>query len=66
MACWCKEHEGYDPCSDSSCYRVTVPLLTFAGPYTVAKVNDDGTYDLDDERGMLFKYKVKEKDLKPL
>jgi hypothetical protein len=40
--------------------------LTVAGPYRVAKVNDDGTYDLNDERGTLFKYKVKEKDLKPL
>jgi hypothetical protein len=37
-----------------------------AGPYRIAKVNDDGTYDLNDERGTLFKYRVKEKDLKPL
>lgn len=41
-------------------------MLIVAGPYTVAKVNNDGTYDLNDERGVLFKYKVKEKDLKPL
>jgi hypothetical protein len=43
-----------------------VRSLTFAGPYRIAKVNDDGTYDLNDEHGTLFKYKVKEKDLKPL
>jgi hypothetical protein len=52
--------------------RVACPLivghapLTLAGPYRVAKVNDDGTYDLNDERGTLFRYRVKEKDLKPL
>ena len=40
--------------------------LTFIGPYTVAKVNDDGTYDLNGEDGRPFKYKVREKDLKPL
>jgi hypothetical protein len=41
-------------------------LLTGAGPYTVAKVNDDGTYDLNNEAGTPFKYKVKEKDLRPV
>jgi len=41
-------------------------LLTGAGPYTVAKVNDDGTYDLNNEAGTPFKYRVREKDLKPL
>ena len=41
-------------------------LLTGAGPYTVAKVNDDGTYDLNNEAGTPFKYKVREKDLRPL
>jgi hypothetical protein len=60
------EHEGYESCSGSSSCYLEVALLTFAGPYTVAKVNDDGTYDLNDERGTLFKYKVKERDLRPV
>ena len=41
-------------------------LLTGAGPYTIAKVNGDGTYDLNNEVGTPFKYKVREKDLKPV
>jgi hypothetical protein len=64
MASWWEEHEGHDSHSESSCHEVR--SLIFAGPYRIAKVNDDGTYDLNDEHGTLFKYKVKERDLKPL
>jgi hypothetical protein len=48
------------------CVLNQLVLLTGAGPYTVAKVNDDGTYDLNNEGGTPFKYKVREKDLRPV
>lgn len=36
------------------------------GPYTIARVNSDGTYSLNDESGKPFKDKVEERDLKPV
>jgi len=36
------------------------------GPYTIANVNSNGTYKLNDERGTPFKDHVRERDLAPL
>jgi hypothetical protein len=36
------------------------------GPYTITKVHSDGTYQLSNESGKVWKDGVKERDLQPL
>jgi hypothetical protein len=40
--------------------------MTLQGPYSIANVNSDGTYLLNDESGKPFKNRVRERDLRPV
>lgn len=39
---------------------------TLGGPYTIKEVNSDGTYQLEDADGSIYRANARERDLKPL